>query len=203
VSRKVLLILAGTLAAAAGVAGIGYAVISGWEGPGTARLHQRLSDRLMASVAPADRPSVTLGQAVPTFTLPALGGAPARALPGSGRPLLLNYWASWCGPCRREMPLLAAFAREQGPNGIEVVGIALDDEPEASAYLKAHAMPFPNLLEVPGDADSSARLGNYFGLMPFSVLIDAQGRLQHRRTGPFDDAADLRDWIAESGVAAR
>ena len=130
---------------------------------------------------------------VPAFTLPGLAG-PALTLPIRGRPVLLNYWASWCGPCLDELPLLSAFASQQGPNGVQVVGIALDDRAQAEAFLRQHPLGFPSLIEAPGEHDSSIRLGNRRSILPYSVLIGADGRQVRRHSGAFRDADDLRSW---------
>jgi thiol-disulfide isomerase/thioredoxin len=81
---------------------------------------------------------------VPTFTVPALGGE-AVTLPQAyaGRPLLVNVWARWCGPCIREMPELDRYARSQAVNGTQVVGIALDDPAAVEAFLQRIPVSYP------------------------------------------------------------
>jgi thiol-disulfide isomerase/thioredoxin len=133
------------------------------------------------------------GEPVPAFTLPGLAG-PALTIPVSGQPVLLNYWASWCGPCLDELPLLSRFAAAQGPSGVQVVGIALDDRTQAEAFVRQHPLGFPSLSEAPGEHDSSVRLGNHRGVLPYSVLIGADGRQLRSHSGAFRDADDLRNW---------
>ena len=137
------------------------------------------------------------GTPVPAFTLPDLQGRAVR-LPTSGKPVLINYWASWCGPCLLEMPMLADFARRNGDNGTQLVGIALEDERSSRIWLQANPQPYPMLLEMPSKTDSSVRLGNAKGLLPFSVLVGADGRVLATRTGPFASQADLDGWIADA-----
>jgi thiol-disulfide isomerase/thioredoxin len=132
---------------------------------------------------------------VPELELVELRRGEVRRLPApDGRPRLINYWASWCGPCRAEMPILERFARDQGPNGVEVVGIALDSVTEARRFLSEVPVSFPLYVEVPSATDSSVVLGNHRGLLPYTVLIGADGRLLKTHTGPFPDDASLAAW---------
>ena len=134
--------------------------------------------------------ALKVGTPVEVFRLPDTTGRYFR-LPTPGRPLLINYWASWCGPCLQEMPVLQEFARRHGGNGLQVVGIALDDPHDSRAWLATNPQPYPILLEIPRSGDSSERLGNRRGLLPFTVLLGGDGRGLATRTGPFVDAADL------------
>lgn len=139
---------------------------------------------------------IGLGEPVPALWLTDLhSGAPAQ-LPPATRPRLINYWASWCGPCREEMPVLDAFAAAQGGNGVEVVGIALDTPEAARAFLATTPVAFRLLQEDASERDSSVMLGNRRGVLPYSVLVDADGRLRKRHYGAFRDDAELRAWVA-------
>jgi thiol-disulfide isomerase/thioredoxin len=113
-----------------------------------------------------------------------------------GRPLLLNFWASWCAPCIEEMPMLDRYAAEQSTrsDGIQVVGIALDDPEAVEAFLVRTPVSYPILLDLPDRHDSSVQLGNALGVLPFTVLIGAEGRILAHRVGSFD-ADQLRSWI--------
>jgi thiol-disulfide isomerase/thioredoxin len=186
----------------AAAAGVALGILAGQRGLNRGLLAQRAFDEMNAGARPGGAPMITIGQAVPAFQLPDLRGGTSRSVPATGRPMLINYWASWCGPCRREMPMLSDYARQQGSNGVQVLGIALDEPEDARAWLAANPSPFPQLVEVPTDGDSSARLGNLEGLLPFTVLLDAQGRLQHRQTGPFADREAIEAWVAEAGVVS-
>lgn len=160
---------------------LGHTVVRDW-------LRQALSE-------PAGAPALLPGDAVAPFTLAGLDGRPRR-LPTPGRVTLLNYWASWCGPCRKEMPVLDGYARRQGTAGVQVVGIALDDPASAREFFDTGGYGFPSLVEPPGSTDSSVHLGNRRGILPYSVLIGADGRLLDSHGGAFDDAEALRDWAA-------
>lgn len=136
------------------------------------------------------------GEPIPPLQLPDLTGRTV-AVPAawSGRPLLINVWASWCGPCIEEMPELQRFARTQGADGVQVVGIALDEPAAVRAFLLRVPVDYPILIDAPGPADAGVRLGNLKGVLPYSVLIGADGRLLARRVGPFV-AGELEDFTA-------
>lgn len=126
------------------------------------------------------------GDAMPILTLPDLQGQPTE-LPGAfaGRPLLINVWASWCGPCVEEMPELARFSTQQGERGTQVVGMALDSADAVLEFLQRVPVDYPIVLDTPGLADASVALGNTQGLLPYTVLIGADGRIVKQKLGPF------------------
>lgn len=113
-----------------------------------------------------------------------------------GQVRLVNFWATWCAPCVKEMPLLDAARREYGGQGLEVIGIALDEPDAVRAFIAQLDIAYPILLDVPGTTDASVRMGNDRGVLPYSVLLGRDGRILASRVGDFDDAAALRAWLA-------
>ena len=138
------------------------------------------------------------GDVLPPLRLPDLDGR-ATALPGAwpGRPLLVNVWATWCAPCLHELPELQRFARAQGAGGVQVVGIALDDPAQVRDFLTRVSVTYPILIDTPGRADAGVILGNPKGLLPYSVLIGADGRVLKRRIGPFEPG-ELDGFVADA-----
>lgn len=129
--------------------------------------------------------TVAISQAIfSSLEITDLAGKPAK-LPGSGRYRLINYWATWCGPCLVEMPILAEFAQSQKIDGVMVIAIAMDEASEVNAYLRQYPANYPQFLEKSGENDSLARLGNKSGTIPFSVLISPDGRLLKQKRGEF------------------
>ena len=155
------------------------------------------------ALTPAERPPppglvvVDIGEPLPAMAFPPLEGGDPVSLGGPGRTRLINYWASWCGPCRKEMPVLDAFAAEQGGNGVQVLGIALDTADEARAFLRSVPVRFTLLLETPGPGDSSVRLGNARGILPYTVLVDPEGRLVKTHYGAFPDVEAVQAWVRD------
>ena len=146
---------------------------------------------------PAETKIAKRGDIVPAMTLATPNGAKVE-IPRdwAGKPTLVNLWASWCAPCLKEMPELQAFSAEQAGNGVQVVGIALDDSASVQAMLQRLAITYPHLIDAPGPADAGVRLGNPAGVLPYSVLVSTDGRVLKTRIGPFADLAEIRDWAA-------
>ena len=131
------------------------------------------------------------------LVLTALDGAPMPLGAFRGRPLLVNVWASWCGPCVEEMPELAAFYREQGDNGIQVIGLALDTPEAVADFLTRIPVHYPIAIDQPGPTDASVALGNERGLLPYTVLIDADGVVIKRKLGPFKHG-EIAGWASNA-----
>lgn len=165
---------------------------------------QQVLDASLKARAPAAPAGVTIaekGGIVPAMTLPDPDGKQV-AIPAAwaGRTTLVNLWATWCAPCLKEMPDLQAFADAQGATGVQVVGIALDDAAAVAAFLRQHGITYPVLVDAAGPADAGVRLGNPAGVLPYSVLVSADGRLLKTRIGPFTDAADIAAWAGAAST---
>jgi thiol-disulfide isomerase/thioredoxin len=158
---------------------------------------QHLYERFIPPKYPAPAGSPGIGDYVASFTVTDFNGQPQR-LPKPGRWQVINYWASWCGPCRLEMPWLDALQRSSAGR-FEIIGIALENPGDAKTLLLEIPVSFPQHHEPPGTKDSSVLLGNTWGVMPFTVLIDPQGRLVKRHIGVFAGELQLRAWI-ENGM---
>jgi thiol-disulfide isomerase/thioredoxin len=110
-----------------------------------------------------------------------------------GKPLLVNFWATWCPPCVEELPLLDAFYRQHAANGWQVVGLAIDQPSAVRNFLQRTPVSFPvGFAGLEGTALSKS-LGNMAGGLPFSVVFGADGSIRQRRMGRLSQA-DLQQW---------
>lgn len=105
-----------------------------------------------------------------------------------GRPLLVNFWATWCPPCVEEMPLLDAFYRQHAGKGWQVVGLAVDQPSAVRKFLAATPVSFPIGLAGLEGTDLSKQLGNLSGGLPFTVVVGADGTVRQRRMGRVSEA---------------
>lgn len=110
-----------------------------------------------------------------------------------GRPLLINFWATWCPPCVEELPLLDGFHRQQPANGLKVLGLAIDQPSAVRQFLSRTPVTFPIGLAGLGGTELAKALGNLSGGLPFSVALDAAGQVRQRRMGKLT-STDLQQW---------
>ena len=116
------------------------------------------------------------GIAAPAFELPSLDGKTIGTTELRGRIVLLNFWASWCGPCRTEMPILNQLAKQYGARGVSIVGVNVEPERKpALDWLKTTPVNFPVLF----DADSKVSASYQVTGMPTTVIFDRKGVVRY------------------------
>ena len=120
-------------------------------------------------------------------------GKPVQLSAFKGRPLLVNFWATWCPPCVKELPMLSEFAAKQGAQGIQVIGLAVDKPEAVLRFLQRQPVQFPVAMAMQGGLGLSRALGNLQGGLPFTVLFDDKGQVRQRKIGELSHE-DLTNW---------
>jgi len=159
-----------------------------------------------APAAPAAPPEKKIPDSLPDITLADKDGKPTKLSSFAGRPLMVNFWATWCAPCRREIPLLNKIRMQRKAQNAEIVGIAVDFKEDVLKFLQKTPLSYPLLI---GEEDGLAA-AEAFGMgmaFPFSVFVDSQNRILTVKIGELhEDEANfafdrLRD--IDNGVLTR
>ena len=109
------------------------------------------------------------------FSLPDLAGKQHAIKEWDGKVILLNFWATWCPPCRREIPAFIELQEQFGPQGFQVIGVAIDEKDAVEDYADGLGVNYPILIGSNSALKISAAYGNRFGQLPYSLVIDRQG----------------------------
>lgn len=166
--------LLGGAGAAAVAAGAGW---QAWRGPGA---------QAPAVLDPAAAAFWAMSFESPT-------GGPVEATRFRGRPLLLNFWGTWCPPCVKEMPELDLFAREQPAGGWQVLGLAVDNPKAVREFLTRSPVGYTIGLAGFEGSELARQLGNDKSGLPFTVAFNRQGAISHRKAGA-TTLTELRGW---------
>ncbi len=130
--------------------------------------------------------SPLVGRAAPDFRIQALDGRWVRLADYLGHPVVLNFWASWCPPCRDEAPLLADAAATYGPNGLVVLGVVFQDSPDAArAFMAGFGQRYPGLIDPGGRTALDYGVGG----IPETFFIGRDGTIVAKQIGPVTDSS--------------
>ena len=127
--------------------------------------------------------NVLLGSFRPDFELGSNTGEFVSPADFSGKTILLNFWATWCAPCREEMPMLMDLQKQYGAIGLQVIGIALDDAHSVRSFVETYGISYPVLVGLEDVFETSTAYGNGEGVLPYSVLIDKTGIVRWQHAG--------------------
>jgi len=118
-----------------------------------------------------------------------LVGKPQTLMPWRGKVLVVNFWATWCAPCREEIPALIKVQKQYASNDVKVVGIAIDNVDKVREYAEEMHVDYPLLIAGIETLDVAKDLGNRAGVLPFSVVLDRTGKVVHAHAGKMTEAS--------------
>jgi peroxiredoxin len=130
------------------------------------------------------------------LALPDTEGREQSIAQWKGKVLVVNFWATWCAPCREEMPEFVKAQRKFGGRGLQFVGIAVDDVGKVKDFAAELGLNYPALIGGYGAIELSKSLGNRLGALPFTIIVDRSGRVNHTHLGPIKEA-DLNAMIMQ------
>lgn len=155
------------------------AFVGGWFGHNAYQKSQKPAPSIMEQAQVSDNDSL------PAVTLPDFNGKQVNLADMKGKVLVINLWAAWCPPCRKEMPEFVALQKELGPKGVQFVGIGVDEEGALRAFAQQVGVNYPTLLAGDQGDQMLATFGDVQGVLPFTVVVDRQGRIRTRHPGYF------------------
>lgn len=156
------------------------------------------TELVLAPAAPKPPADMThlLDQPRPGFSLPDLQNRTRDLSEWDGKTLLINFWATWCAPCREEIPLFQRLRDEYGADRFEVIGVALDLPDLVAEFQAEYDVTYPMLYGQSKASDIMKQYGNQAGTLPYSILVDGSGiirKIHDRRL----HEPQLRDWLTE------
>jgi len=128
-------------------------------------------------------PPAQVGSHRPEFSLPDQEGVTHKLSKWDGKVLIINFWATWCPPCRKETPAFVELQDQYGKQGLQFIGVAIDEKDKVEDFADTYGVNYPMLL---GDLDAinvSKAYGNRFGSLPYTVIVDRQGKINFIQRG--------------------
>lgn len=129
-----------------------------------------------------------------------LNGQPVTLKRWAGQRLVVNFWATWCAPCREEMPLFNAMHAAHAADGVQFIGIAIDTPEAVTRFAQQLDIDYPLVVGGAAGLELVRRLGNAAGALPYTVLVEPDGRISRTRLGQIHEP-ELRQWLGQPGAA--
>lgn len=130
-------------------------------------------------------PEETGDTSLPDFNLPDLSGNQHNISEWRGKILILNFWATWCPPCRKEIPEFIVLQKEYSAKSVQIIGIALEEQQPIVEYASSAHINYPILIGGDDGVALAHRLGNSIDAIPYTIVVNQQGQIIHRHPGEF------------------
>ncbi|VAW58476.1 hypothetical protein MNBD_GAMMA11-698 [hydrothermal vent metagenome] len=157
-------------------------VIAGSAGFGLQR-YLKSDTNLLAPATPGSGKSNVIGTYRPAFELKDIEGQMRNIDEWNGKVILVNFWATWCPPCKKEMPAFIKLQEQYGKQGFQVIGIALDDEDSVRDFADTLGVEYPLMPADHAGLQLSRDYGNHIGALPFSVFVGRDGIISQTHIG--------------------
>jgi len=168
------------------------AVAAGLGGFGFYHLGQS-PDAVASTGPPTGHGDSVMGLTRPDFSLPDLDGELRQMAEWDGDVVLVNFWATWCPPCRKEMPAFVEVQEEYGSQGVTIVAVAIDEAEAVRDFADTYGINFPVLIGESNAMAVARDYGNRFGALPYSVLMDRQGKIRFIQAGELHKETFVRE----------
>ncbi|HCE08769.1 MAG TPA: alkyl hydroperoxide reductase [Oxalobacteraceae bacterium] len=142
---------------------------------------------------PAESPMAAAASQLFALSLPDATGKPHALSQWKGKSLVVNFWATWCGPCVQEMPELSALQTESKFKNMQIIGIGIDSERNIAEFSSKYSITYPLYVSGMAGAELARRFGNLSGGLPFTVLIGPEGQVKKTYLGRLKLAELRRD----------
>ncbi len=127
--------------------------------------------------------AATTSSPLPEFSFPDLSGRQHSISEWRDKILIINFWATWCPPCREEIPELIELQRQYSVKGLQIIGIAIEDQETVSEFVDFADINYPILIAGDQGIALASQLGNSIGAVPYTVVVDRQGQIIYRQPG--------------------
>jgi thiol-disulfide isomerase/thioredoxin len=140
-------------------------------------LHNKPAD------SPISKPAKILPQQLPSFSMQDSSGATRHSSEWKGKILVVNFWATWCPPCLEEMPELVVFQDQYSPQGVQVVGVAVDNLEQVKGFIELYGINFPVVLGQDDAIELGKKMGNRISALPYTAIFDQNGKTLYAQPG--------------------
>ncbi len=151
-----------------------------------------LIQKLTGNATGQEAAEAMLNQPAPDFNLPDIDGRMRHSEEWAGKVRVVNFWATWCPPCRSETPMFVNMQEKYGAAGLQFIGIAIDDADKVQDFMDTYGINYPMLIGDDNAIDVAKRYGNRFGALPYTLIIDRKGQIRYVQRG------ELKQEIAEN-----
>jgi peroxiredoxin len=142
-----------------------------------------LIDHLTGNAQGQKAAQAVVDQPAPAFSLTDINGAVRNSHEWDGKVVILNFWATWCPPCRKETPMFVEVQEQYGATGLQFVGVAIDDADKVKDFMDTFGVNYPMLIGENDAISVAKQYGDRFGALPYTVVIDRQGRINTVQRG--------------------